>query len=96
MPFTALALGTELIGSFIFIGVIMQFATKSLGAIAIGVALSAMVFFGGSISGGHFNPAVSLAMYLSDKITLITFVGYVVVQTIGGVGAHFLATSLGI
>ena len=96
MPFSALALGTELVGAFIFIGVIMQFASKDTGPVAIGVALSAMVFFGGAISGGHFNPAVSLAMFLSDKIDLVTLAGYVVVQCIGGAGAHALATSLGV
>ena len=96
MPFTALALGTELVGAFIFIGVIMMFASKEIGPVAIGVALTAMVFFGGSISGGHFNPAVSLAMYLSDKIDLITLAGYVLVQLAGGAGAHALASSIGV
>ena len=96
MPFSALALGTELVGAFIFIAVIMQFAGKPTGPVAIGVALTAMVFFGGAISGGHYNPAVSLAMYLSDKIDLATLGGYVVAQCIGGFGAHSLATTLGV
>jgi aquaporin Z len=96
MPFNTLALGTELVGAFIFIGVIMQYASKPSGPVAIGVALAAMVFFGGAISGGHYNPAVSLAMFLSDKIDLLTLIGYVVAQCIGGFGAHFLATTLGV
>ena len=91
-----LALPTEFIGSFIFIAVIMQFAGKDWGAFAIGLALAGVVLFGGAMSGGHFNPAVSLAMYLSDKLDLAALVSYVVVQCLGGGAARVLATRLGV
>lgn len=78
------ALFVELIGTFIFINVIFQFASKEWGAIAIGLALAVVVLFGGSVSGGHFNPAVSVAMCIAKKIDIATLCGYVVMQLIGG------------
>lgn len=38
--------------------------------LAIGSALAVMVFAGGHISGGHYNPAVSLAVFLRKKLSL--------------------------
>jgi len=84
----------EFIGSFIFIAVIFQFASKEWGAFPIGLALTVMVLFGGAISGGHFNPAVSLAMYLSNKLELLPLLMYVVAQLLGGGCAHLFTTQL--
>lgn len=36
--------------------------------ISVGFILTAMIFMGGHISGGHYNPAVSLAVYLRGKV----------------------------
>lgn len=66
----------EFIGSFIFFTVILQFGE----AIPIAVALAAVIFFGGSISGGHFNPAVSLMMLLKGAISQEEVIQYVIVQ----------------
>ena len=74
----------ELIGTFVFINVIFQYASKEWGAFAIGLALAVVVLFGGAISGGHYNPAVSLAMFIAQKIDAVTLCGYVVMQLIGG------------
>ena len=38
--------------------------------LAIGSVLAVMVFAGGHISGGHYNPAVSLAVFLRKKLSL--------------------------
>ena len=54
----------EFIGTFIFLSVILNTGE----AIPIGIALAAVIFFGGKISGGHFNPAVSVAMTMAGKI----------------------------
>ena len=78
------ALFTELIGSFVFINVIFQYAAKEWGAFAIGLALAVAVLFGAAISGGHYNPAVSLAMYIAKKIDVVTLLGYVIMQILGG------------
>ena len=54
-----------------------------LTALAFGLSIVAMAYSVGSISGGHFNPAVSLAMLISGKLDGKNFVGYVVSQCIG-------------
>lgn len=74
----------EALGTFVFISVILQFAKKDWGAFPIGIALAALILFGGSISGGHFNPAVSLAMCVGGKLGAGAFGGYVAAQLVGG------------
>ena len=70
----------ELIEIFVFLAVII----KTGEAIPTGIALAAAIFMGGSVSGGHFNPAVSFMMFLNKKLDLMTLLAYVVVQCIGG------------
>lgn len=74
---------TELVGSFVFISVI--FMTGE--AIPIGIALVAAIYFGGSISGGHFNPAVSTAKLVKGDLTAKKWFIYVAAQLIGGLAA---------
>ncbi len=54
-------------------------------AFGFGLALLAALYAFGEISGGHFNPAVSLAMLLDRRIDLSTMIGYWVAQVAGGV-----------
>jgi aquaporin Z len=75
----------ELIGTFIFLSVILITGE----AIPIGIALAAMIFWGGKISGGAFNPAVTLALYLNKKLNSVQLVGYMVAQFIGAVLAFY-------
>ncbi|MBI1966337.1 MAG: aquaporin, partial [Betaproteobacteria bacterium] len=42
--------------------------TLSGNPIAIGVMLMVMVYMGGHVSGGHYNPAVTLAVWIRGKI----------------------------
>lgn len=51
--------------------------------LAFGIAVVAGAYSFGAISGGHFNPAVSLAMLINGRLSLPDFVGYVVSQFIG-------------
>jgi aquaporin Z len=74
----------ELIGTFIFLSVILS--TKG-DAIAIGIALATAIFFGGSVSGGHFNPAVTFMQTIGGKMDYITAFVYVLVQLIGAAAA---------
>ncbi len=53
--------------------------------LAIGGALFLAVLLGGSISGGHFNPAVTAWAYLSGKIGTQKAVTYVLAQLAGAV-----------
>ena len=50
---------------------------------AIGMALAIGVFLGGSISGGSFNPAVTLALYNSGKLMKSDIVPYIIVEILG-------------
>jgi aquaporin Z len=52
-------------------------------AFAFGIALMAMVYTLGPVSGCHINPAVSFGMFLSKRLTLRDLLGYWVAQVIG-------------
>lgn len=53
--------------------------------LAIGSVLAVMIFAGGHVSGGHYNPAVSLAVYLRDKLSLTDLGFYWAAQVAAGI-----------
>ena len=54
---------------------------------AFGLGLLAAIFAFGRISGGHFNPAVTVAMVLDRRTTPVEGVAYIVAQIIGAIAA---------
>lgn len=85
----------EVLGTFflVFAGTTTAVLTGGnvlLTALAFGLALMAMIYTVGSISGGHFNPAVSLAMWIRKKINLAEFGIYVLSQIVGALLATLL------
>ena len=62
--------------------------------IAIGSALMVMIFAGGHISGAHFNPAVTLGVFLRGKIGMSDVPGYMIAQFLAGAVAAGLGTFL--
>lgn len=67
-----------------------------LTALAFGLVIVAMAYSIGNISGCHINPAVSIAMLLSKKLSLKDFIGYVIAQFAGAtVGAAVLMLLVG-
>jgi aquaporin Z len=51
---------TELVGTFFFLSVIaLSGKAGAFTPLAIGFALTAMVYMGGHVSGAHYNPSVS-------------------------------------
>jgi aquaporin Z len=91
----------ELLGTFLFfaIGLTSVQAVGALGAaapllvvvpLAFGLGLLAAVFAFGHISGGHFNPAVTIGILVDGRITINDAVGYIVAQVIGAIGAAAL------
>lgn len=67
-----------------------------LTALAFGLVIVAMAYSIGNISGCHINPAVSIAMLVSKKLSLSDFVGYVVAQFAGSIcGAAVLMAFVG-
>jgi aquaporin Z len=87
----------EFIGTFFLVFtigmVVIQPGAAAIGfaPLAIGTVLAVMIFAGGHVSGGHYNPAVSLAVFLrGGKFTVTEMLIYWVVQIIGGLVAAFL------
>jgi aquaporin Z len=81
---------TEFIGTFFLvltIGLTVLNGTP-LAPLAIGSALMIMVYMGGHVSGGHYNPAVSLAVFLRGKMASGgELVGYWAAQVAGALAA---------
>ncbi|WP_308163130.1 aquaporin [Nocardia alni] len=59
--------------------------------LAAGIILMTMIYAGGHISGGHYNPAVTMAVLVRGRITVGRAVGYWIAQAVAGViaGARF-------
>ena len=72
-----------------FIGAFFLVLTIALSGspIAIGFVLAALVYMGGAISGGHYNPAVTLAVLLTKNIKPVPAFIYMVAQILGGLVA---------
>lgn len=67
-----------------------------LTALAFGLVIVAMAYSIGNISGCHINPAVSIAMLVSGKLSVKDFIGYVVAQVAGAIaGAAVLLPIFG-
>lgn len=92
-------LAVEFIGMFMFVFTVGMATNKTgagaLAPLAIGSALMVMVFAGGHISGGHFNPAVSTAVYLRGRMTSNEFGAYVVTQLVAAVLAGLTVRVVG-
>lgn len=67
-----------------------------LTALAFGLVIVGMAYCVGNVSGCHINPAVSIAMLVSKKLSGKDFVGYVIAQCLGALaGAALLAAIFG-
>jgi aquaporin Z len=85
---------TELVGTFFLtftIGCTALAGNVTLAPLAIGATLMALVYAGGHISGGHFNPAVSLAVLLRGRLSPADLAGYWAAQLAGALLAAFAA-----
>jgi aquaporin Z len=82
-------LAVEFIGMFIFVFTVGMVTNKTgagaLAPLAIGSVLMVMVFAGGHVSGGHFNPAVSTAVFLRGRMAAIELGSYIVTQLVASV-----------
>lgn len=65
-----------------------------MAPLAIGASLAVMVFAGGHISGGHYNPAVSLAVFVRGKLSKSDLIRYWITQSIAGIIAAAVAVYL--
>ena len=68
----------------------------ALTALAFGLVIVAMAYSIGNVSGCHINPAVSIAMLVSGRMSVKDFAGYVIAQFVGATaGAGCLRLMLG-
>lgn len=58
-------------------------AIATTNPIAIGFMLMTLVYLGGHISGGHYNPAVSVAAYMNDELNMVNLLKYIGSQIFG-------------
>ena len=90
----------EFVGTFVLVLVacgvaVVTSADVVATSLAFGLAIVAMAYSIGNVSGCHVNPAVSLAMLLTKKMSVKDFVGYVVAQFLGAtLGAAVLGALL--
>ena len=86
----------ELIGAFFL--VLTVACTGLLGAdgviapLAIASALMIMVYAGGHISGGHYNPSVSIAAAIRGALSWKQVIPYIIAQVLGGILAVCIFT----
>jgi aquaporin Z len=89
---------TEFIGTFFLVFTIgctvIPGAPGVIPPLAIGAALMVMIFAGGHVSGGHFNPAVTLAVWIRGRCPTKDVVPYMVAQVAAGIVAALAATFL--
>ena len=88
----------ELIGTFLFL-TIGYLSVPAIGGASVdtpnllvvpfsfGLGLLAAIFAVGHISGGHFNPAVTVAAVLDKRVEVTDAIGYILAQVIGAIAA---------
>lgn len=82
---------TEFVGTFFLVltvgSVILLGSPAAIPALAIGAVLMVMVYAGGYISGGHYNPAVSIAAWIRGALPMKHMIMYWIAQVLGGLAA---------
>src|SRR6059058_2601694 len=88
----------EFIGTFFLV---LTVGCTGIGAgagviapLAIGAALMVMVFAGGHISGGHYNPAVTLGVLIRGKVKPADVLPYMLAQAIAAVVASLIVSGV--
>jgi aquaporin Z len=88
----------ELIGTFFLVLTVGLCVYKPdagvIAPLAIGSALMVMIYAGGHISGGHYNPAVTLAVWIRGRCATADLIPYWIAQVAGAVLAAFAVTYL--
>lgn len=92
------ALGAEFAGTFALVAAVCGSALFSAPAggglvavaFAAGLSVLAMAYAVGHISGGHFNPAVTLGLVAAGRFEQGKALGYIVAQVLGGIAAAFV------
>ncbi len=86
----------ELIGTMFLVFAVGNavISNNPLAPIAIGLMLMVMIFAGGHISGAHFNPAVTIGVWLRGKCDKKDVIPYILCQIVGAVIASLVVKTL--
>jgi len=91
------ALVAEFLGAGVLTLAVLSVQRSTIGvpyfvAIGAGLTIALITFAFGNVSGGHANPAITLAMWTARKIGTLTAALYIVVQLLGAWAAYGLYT----
>ncbi len=84
---------TEFVGTLFFVMTIGLIVTggSPMAPLVIGSVLMVVVYMGAHVSGAHYNPAVSLALFLRNKMPRSDLLPYWIAQILGGLSGAFLS-----
>lgn len=92
----------ELFGTFVLVLIVIgtaQFASQNTGwlgvGLAAGIAVLASAYAFGHISGGHFNPAVTIGAAASGRFAWADVLPYIAAQIVGGLFATTILLAIG-
>lgn len=89
----------EFIGTFMLVfsgtaAVVLAKGDALTIGLAFGLAITVMAYAFGNVSGGNFNPAVSLSMLINNRLSGVDFIVYVVAQFLGATAASAIIKTL--
>ena len=91
MRITTTSYVAEYLGAFFFI---LSIFASGGNPLVIGAALALVIYLIAAVSGGHVNPAVSVAMLLNGDLKSTELLGYIVAQVAGGASAYYAFKTL--
>jgi glycerol uptake facilitator-like aquaporin len=84
----------EFIGTF-FMTLIVSLTTNNKNQpLAIGITLTNLIFIGKHVGSGHYNPGVTLCVFLRQKLKIINFIFFLFSQFFAGFWGSFCAWML--
>jgi aquaporin Z len=78
---------TEYLGTVLL--VLSVFASGG-NPVFVGITLGLVIFLCGKMNPGNVNPAVSIAMYLKNKLSFNEMLAFIIAQVLGGVSSVYL------
>jgi len=91
MRVTTTSYVAEYLGAFFFI---LSIFASGGNPLVIGGALALVIYLIAGVSGGHVNPAVSVAMLMNGDLKSMELLGYIVAQVAGGASAYYAYRTL--
>jgi len=82
----SVSLIAEFLGTFLLV---LSVLASNGNAYVVGATLAVIILLTGKVSGGHVNPAISLAMYIKGGLSLKEFLSYSASQLLGGAASLY-------